>query len=68
MVEVLDAATAAVLPGYGARDCIIQNQDGSRLPLVWGHGGEARDTAALAGRTVQLRFTTRDAAVYSVGV
>ena len=65
MVELVDPATGAVQPGYEAHDCVVQNQDAGRIPLRWGDG---RDTAALAGRVMQLRFTLRDAVVYSVGV
>ena len=63
MVEVVDPATGVPLPGYGASDCVIQNQDDTQIPLRW-RGG--RDTVPLAGRAVQLRFTLRDAVIYSL--
>jgi hypothetical protein len=64
MVELVDTATGAVEPGYEARDCVIQNQDSDRIPLQW----SGRDTAALAGRVMQLRFTLREAVIFAVGV
>ena len=62
MVEVLDAEMGTVVPGYEAAKCVVQNKDDARIALRWG----SRDTAALAGRRVQLRFTLRDAVIYSI--
>ena len=68
MVELLDPTSGAVIPGYEASRCILQNVDGTRLPLVWsGDGGEAGLGAeGLAGKPVQARLHIRRATVFAL--
>lgn len=50
-VEVLDAATGAVLAGHGAEDCTALEADGIALPVTW------RGRASFAeGRVRRVRF------------
>lgn len=68
MVELLDPTSGAVIPGYEASRCVLQNVDGTRLPLVWsGDGGEAGLGAeGLAGKRVQARLHIRRATVFAL--
>lgn len=61
MVELLDASTKAVVPGYERAGCIITNKAGT-LPLAW-----ANASALPAGRVVRARVFWRDAIVYALG-
>ena len=65
MAALLDARTGQVIPGYeAANNTVIRGVDGPAIELRWGDA----TTAALApGREVRLRFTIRDAVLYSVG-
>ena len=67
MAALLDARTGAVIPGYeAANNTVIRGIDGTAIELRWGNDNTT--TAALdAGREVRLRFTFRDAVLYSVG-
>jgi hypothetical protein len=61
MVEVLDEKDKPIA-GFEKEKCIFLDKDGLRLPLRW----KGRDAAALAGRTVSMRFYFRDATIYAV--
>jgi hypothetical protein len=51
-----------VLPEFEMTRCLIENREGSAIPLVWaGRSGKAH-----AGRQVRLRFFLRDARIYGV--
>ena len=50
------------LPGYAEDDCIPINVDGTDVPVAW---RERRSLAAAAGRSVSVRFTLRNARLYS---
>ncbi len=61
MAELRDE-DGSVLPGCEMSNCIIENQDGRSISLLWDgvNGNE------FAGRKVRLRFFLRDAKIYSV--
>ncbi len=61
MVAALDERGNA-LPGFEKENCILRNADGIDLPLKW----NGKDTSALAGSRMRLRFYLRAASVYSV--
>jgi hypothetical protein len=61
MVELRDE-NGVVIPGYERGKCLLANQDGRALPLVWGDAGGS----ALAGRAVRLRIYLRDAKIYGL--
>ena len=59
------------MPGYAKENSdVLLNVDGLELPLTWGGGarGLAEDLALLAGKTLQVRFYSREADVYAFGV
>ncbi|HWB00035.1 MAG TPA: hypothetical protein VG713_16160 [Pirellulales bacterium] len=59
MVEVTDAA-GKILEGFEKEACVIENQDGVKLPVRW------KNMATLpAGGPVRLRFHLEDADLYS---
>ena len=64
MVAVLDARTAAVIPGYERGKCVLFDVNATRHRLGW-------DGAPAAGiakdRPVRLRIYFRDAVVYALG-
>ena len=60
-VAVLDEK-GAVVPGFEAEKCLIQNDDDIDLPLLWA-GRSARE---LAGQKIRLRFQLRSANIYAV--
>ena len=65
------SSSAAVVPGYAKENSdVLLNVDGLELPLTWGGGarGLAEDLALLAGKTLQVRFYSREADVYAFGV
>ena len=62
MAELLDARGRPI-PGFEKEKCIVQDKDGVDLPLRWA----GRDTPALAGRIVAVRFYLRDATIYALG-
>ena len=62
MVEVLDA-NGNTIAGYEASKCLIEDQDGSNIALLW----NGSNTTSLAGQIVQLKFYFMDANIYSVG-
>ena len=69
MVELLDPASGAVIPGYDSSSCVLQNVDGTRLPLVWSRGdgdGARLGVEGLAGRRVQARLHIRRATVFAL--
>lgn len=61
MAAVLDG-NGAVVPGFEAEKCVLQNADGLDLPLRWGD----RSARELAGRQVRLRILLRSANLYAV--
>jgi hypothetical protein len=61
MVEVL-GEQGKVIAGYEREKCILRGVDGIDLPLRWAD----RDTRALAGRKVRLRFYMRAARIYAI--
>lgn len=60
-VAVLDEQ-GAVVPGFEAEKCLIQNDDDIDLPLLWA-GRSARE---LSGKKIRLRFHLRSATIYAV--
>lgn len=60
-VELLDEQDEP-LPGYALSDCLPISADGTSLPVRW---QEHPDLQGAAGRTVKLRFTLRNARLYS---
>ena len=64
MVEVLDAITKQVVPGYEKEKCVITNADDTMFPLRW--NGTAA-TGMAVRRSVQFRVYFRDAVVYAIG-
>jgi hypothetical protein len=61
MVAALDEQ-GRVLAGYQRENCILRNVDAIDLPLRWGD----KDTRALAGKKIRLRFFLRSARIYAV--
>jgi hypothetical protein len=51
-VEVLDAATDDVLPGFGREDALPIWRNGVRVPVAW----RGAQFGSLAGRHIKLRF------------
>jgi hypothetical protein len=65
MVELLDPATSAVLPGFEHDKLVLLDGDWPHgAPLVW----NGSSLASLAGRTVAARVYFRDAIVYALSV
>lgn len=64
MVEIQDAATGDVLPGYEKERSLMVDVDGLRLPLRW----NGTNTASWAmPKSVVFRIYFRDATIYSLG-
>ena len=61
MAELLDE-NGQVIPGYSRSNCLLENQDGRKLPLVW----EGKTGSELNGKLVRLRLFFRDTRLYSV--
>jgi hypothetical protein len=59
--ELLDSS-GKPLAGFGLDDCVPLRGDGLALPIKW---RGSVDLAALAGRTVQIRFALHQAALYA---
>ena len=57
-VEALDAQSNEVLPGFGRSECGPIVGDGIRVPVRW----RDQSLAALAGKTIRLRFNLNGAA------
>jgi hypothetical protein len=64
MVELIDAQTKVVLPGYEKEKCLLMNTTGVALALEW-----TGTDAALFGESqaVQARVYFRDATIYAIG-
>ena len=65
------ASSSTVVAGYAKEDSdVLLNADGLELALTWGGGerGFAQDLAAFAGKTLQVRFYSREADIYAFGV
>jgi hypothetical protein len=65
MVEVLDAASGVVVPGYERERCVMMNVNGTRLPLEW--NGSKPLHEHIVGQRVRLRVFYRAATVFAVG-
>ena len=61
MAELHDE-NGKVLPGYEREKCLIENQQGQALPLLW----EGKNGSELNGRQVRTRFYFREAKLYSL--
>jgi len=61
MVDILDEQ-GQIIPGFEAKNCLIQKADGIELPLHW----DAKSARELAGRQISLRFYLRSANIYAV--
>jgi hypothetical protein len=61
MVSALDEK-GQVLQGFERDKCILQNADAIDVALKW----DGKDTAALSGKKIRLRFYLRAASIYSV--
>ncbi|MCF6313590.1 MAG: glycoside hydrolase [Verrucomicrobiales bacterium] len=61
-VEIRDTNGKAI-PGYSAADCDEVFGDTIKRPVTWKDHGS--DVSGLAGKTVRLHFTLRDADLYS---
>jgi len=67
MVELLDATTAAVVPGYEAGKCVVAGIDAVGEVLRWTQAdGSLKTTTTLQGKMVQARITMRDSIVYAL--
>ena len=64
MVEIQDAATGDVLPGYEKERSLMIDVDGLRLPLRWNGTATASWTKP---KSVVFRIYFRDATIYSLG-
>ncbi len=53
-----------VIPGFEAERCLLEKQDGVRLPLVW----KDQSSRTLAGKKIRLRFHFRSATIYAVNL
>jgi autotransporter-associated beta strand protein len=60
--ELLDAATGEVIPGYSLAKSVAIKTDSVRARLQW---KGVTDLSALAGRSVKIRFSVRNADLYS---
>jgi hypothetical protein len=60
--EIIDGLTGEVLPGYSMAESVPVEGDQLDAELRWTSGAKS---AALAGRTVQLRFSIRKASLYA---
>ena len=62
--EILDAEGKQVLSGFSREECIPVRGDSLDGELKW----KKSNLAALAGKTVRLRFALRDARLYAFWV
>ena len=75
MIELIDAESGAIIPGYEKEKCIMVNVDGLRLPVVWkkkaaDFGVEDADDLTgteLAGKEIKMKIYFRDATIYAIG-
>lgn len=63
--EVLDAASGKPVPGFSLSDCLPVRENKTLKAVAWKSG---KDLAAIAGRTVRIRFQLRNAQLYSFWV
>jgi hypothetical protein len=61
MAELRDE-NDAVLSGFEMSKCLIENQEGRAIPLMW----HEKNGNEHAGQKVRLRFFLRDAKIYTV--
>jgi hypothetical protein len=61
-IELLDAATGAIIPGYTMSDSVALQADSVRTKLQW--QGVA-DLSVLMGNSVKIRFSAQNADLYS---
>ena len=59
--EILDAEGTQVLSGFSREECIPVRGDGLNVGLKW----KKAEVSALAGKTIRLRFTLRNARLYA---
>jgi hypothetical protein len=63
MIELQDATTGTVIPGYERGRCTMMNLDSLGIPITW--EGSPKEPAT--GAMVRLRFFFRDATIYALG-